>query len=419
MPPSAVRLGTMLAAALVLGSGCGPGRLVRRGHVNDTLLAGIQGRLSAVRGLEFRRPVPARALDERGVTQVLAEEIARGAAPADRARLDTVFSQLGLVEPGTRLEPAMQRLFATQLAAFYDPRRQELAIATRHAGSGVLAALTGRDPVGELIVAHELTHALQDQHWRLPVETEPITATHTDRALARRALLEGDATWASFATVTGGRLDDPMRARVMRQLDALPRELATSVPDVPPLLRETLAFQYRDGTAFVDQLLLRGGWRAVDAAHTDPPASSEQVLHPARYLRAARDEPTAVAIAGADVLEGAGFRLVMADTLGELVVRVLLAQHLPAEQAAAAADGWDGDRLAAFARGDELAVVWMTAWDSTGEARQFADAMAIAAPEAHVERRATRVLVVRGSWPPTLVPQLWVASDQAEARPVS
>jgi hypothetical protein len=401
----------LIGLTVMLTVGCARGRLVQRGQVNDALVKDVQARLTAVRGLPFRRPVPARVLDEQALSQLLAEEIGRSAGPTDREHLDTAFAQLGLVAPGTRLEPAMQRLFTRQLAAFYDPRRGELGIAggTLGASRGMMATVTGRDVVGEITIAHELTHALQDQYWGLPVDPVPVLDSHTDRVLARRALLEGDATWAAFATLAGGRLDEATRARVLEQLDALPGELARSVPDVPPLLRETLAFQYRDGSVFVDQLLLRGDWAAVNRAHDDPPESSEQVLHPERYLSANRDRPTPVVIGGTTALTRAGFAPVVGDTLGEIIIRTRLAQSLPAERAAAAADGWDGDRVMAFARGGESVVVWMTVWDSAADAAEFAGAMTAAEPGAHVERRGARVLVLSGPWPAALPAELWTA----------
>jgi hypothetical protein len=256
-------------------------------------------------------------------------------------------------------------------------------------------------------VAHELTHALQDQHWGLPKDPEPGIATNTDRLLARRALLEGDATWASFATVAGGRLDEDTRARVLGQMEKLRAQLATSVPDVPPLLRDTLVFQYSDGTKFVDRLLARGGWPAVDRAQADPPTSSEQVLHPERYLATRRDVPTAVEVTGTQSLVRDGFTQTLSDTLGEAVIRIYASAVLSPAEAARVADGWDGDRLVAFTRGDDLVVAWMTLWDTTTDAIEFAGAVPSIAPGAFVERRGTRVLVLLGAWPATLPAHVW------------
>jgi hypothetical protein len=404
-----------MLVVLATASACGPGRLVRRGAVNDVLVTQVGQRLVATRGLDFTRPVPTRALAPADVSAVIANEVSRTLSPEDRTRAELVYGRLGLVPAGTELEPAMQRLFTTQLAAFYDPRTGSLAVATGAVNVGgpplrVLTTVTGRDLLGELVVAHELTHALQDQHWGLPTDPEPGTRTNTDRILARRALLEGDATWASFATVAGGGLDDDTRARVLRQLDGLRAQLAAALPDVPQLLRDTLAFQYQDGTKFVDRLLARGGWPAVDRAQGDPPTSSEQVLHPERYLAAARDTPTEVDVTGTAILTRAGFEPILADTLGEAVIRVYAGKVLLPADAARVADGWDGDRLVAFTRGDDLVVAWMTVWDTDRDAIEFAEALPRMAPGVHVERRGARVLALLGAWPDALPARIWAAS---------
>jgi hypothetical protein len=404
----------------VVAAACGQSGLVRHGKVNDDLVAAVTARLEAVRHLALEHPVPTRALGPAEVAAVVDQDLARTFPPGGRERTETVYAQVGLVPSGLRLAPAMEHMLTTQLAAFYDPHAKELVVATKAVGAGgagarLVTTVTGRDVLGELVVAHELTHALQDQHWGLPDEAEPATASNTDRLLARRALLEGDATWASFATVTGGTLDDATRARVLHQMSGLPAQLASALPDVPELLRDSLAFQYQGGTIFVDRLLARGGWAAVDRAQADPPVSTEQVLHPERYLAARRDNPTPIALDTTPALRRAGFELVLADTMGELIVRILVGRVLPPQQAARVADGWDGDRLVAFARGTDLLVAWMTVWDSAADAVEFADAIRLAVPEASVERRGARVLVLRGDAPPGAVGELWAASRQPKA----
>ena len=394
---------------------------MRHGRVNDALVAAVTARLEAARHLELKHPVPTRALGPAEVAAVVDQDLARTFPPAARERTESVYEQVALVPSGTRLGPAMERMLTTQLAAFYDTHAKDLAVATRAvaaggAGAHLFTAATGRDVVGELVVAHELTHALQDQYWGLPGDAEPATASNTDRVLARRALLEGDATWASFATVKGGALDDATRARVLRQMNGLPAELAAALPDVPELLRASLAFQYQGGTIFVDRLLARGGWAAVDRAQADPPVSTAQVLHPERYLAAARDAPTPIALGTTPALRRAGFELVLADTMGELIVRILVGRVLPPEQAARVADGWDGDRLVAFARGTSLLVAWMTAWDSEADAFEFADAVRLAVPEGSVERRGARVLVLRGDAPPGAAAELWSVTPAGSGR---
>jgi hypothetical protein len=388
--------------------------MVRRGAVNEDALGVVRAELAPIRGLEFTGPVPAVALGPEEVRATLAREIDEGYAPGELERIATVYGRLGLLPPDTDLRAAVQNLYAEEGAGFYDPRTKRLVLATKalRAGGwfvGLLTSLTGRDLVGEFLVAHELTHALQDQHFGLPTKPEPLLGGHGDARLARQALLEGDATLAGFAYVQRGTPDRDTIGWIQRKLHGVPAEIDERYPDVPELVRTSLAFQYDAGTSFAGWALADGGWAAVDRVERDPPDSTEQILHPARYF-ATRERPVEIDLRGTDALTAAGWKIVLEDTIGELQMRILAARALPAERAQSIADGWGGDRLHAFARGDDLYLVWMTAWDSPAEAEEFAAASTEILPQAQVERRAARVLALvppDGVRAGTLAPAIW------------
>jgi len=394
-------IAVVLAAAL---GGCARERVVNHGAVNEDALGPIRRGLAAMRGLAFTAEVPARALSRDEIAATVRDEIEQAFAPGDVERMEAVYARLGLLPAGIDLRRAFQHLYEQEGAGFYDPRTKRLLLAKSALGAGGIGVglaglLTGRDLVGEFLVAHELTHALQDQHYGIRTTPEPILDAHGDRELAHHALLEGDATLAGFAYVAGRPLERETIGVIERQLHVVPAELAHKYPDLPELLRASLAFQYDDGTTFAGWALANGGWPAVDAIHRDPPESTEQVLHPARYF-ATRDRPVTIALAGTEALEAAGWTRVLEDTLGELSIRILAGRALPADRAARVADGWGGDRLRALARGDDLTIVWMTAWDSPADAAEFADAMREIQPEAAVETRGQRVLVLLGATRP-------------------
>ncbi len=354
-----MRRAAILLAVLALLAGCASRRLVRHGQVNEDALETVRRGLVALRGLGFTTPVPVLALSRDGLGAVVKEEIEQSYAPGDIEHAEGVYTRLGLLPPGTKLRPALEGLYQQEGAGFYDPRSKRLVVAESvpgapSVGAGLLGFLTGRDLVSEFLVAHELTH---------------------------------------FAYVLGRQLDRRMIGVVEQQLHGIPGELAKKYPDLPELLRASLAFQYDDGTTFVGQALAAGGWAAVDRVHLDPPESTEQVLHPPRYY-AGRDRPIEVTLGGTDGLEASGFTRILEDTIGELGIRVLARRALPAERAAQVAEGWGGDRLRALRRGDDLVLVWMTAWDSPADAGEFADALPGLVPDARVERRKERVLLL-------------------------
>jgi hypothetical protein len=151
---------------------------------------------------------------------------------------------------------------------------------------------------------------------------------------------------------------------------------------MPPILRESLTFPYERGLQLVLGLQVAGGWDAVDAAYEDPPASTEQVLHPEKYE--AREEPIEVALA-ADLAGrmGDGWESTYEDTFGEFQFGVWLRNALGrADEGNEAAAGWGGDRFAVLeGPADAWAVVMKTEWDEAGDATQFL-AAATAALEA-------------------------------------
>ena len=386
-----------ILVVLVVALGCGPGRVVQHGKVNEDAVALVRHTLPDVRELSFRAPVPTLAMSPADVRATLAHEIDDSYSPADLEHLEGVYRTLGFLGADQGLRPALERIYDEEAAGFYDPRGKRLVLADRalHAPGflGLLSAITGRDVIGEFLLSHELTHALQDQHWSLPVTPEPMLDGHGDRLLARHALLEGDATLAGFAYVLRGTPDRDRILWIEGRLHGVPADLAARYPDIPDVIRATLAFQYDDGTAFAGWALAAGGWPAVNAAEADPPDSTEQVLHPARYF-ATRERPRTIRLGGTEPLEAVGWVPTLEDTLGELQIRVLARRALPPQRAASVADGWAGDRLRALGRGDAVLLVWMTAWDSPDEAREFAEAMPTIVPAARVERREDRVLVL-------------------------
>jgi hypothetical protein len=111
------------------------------------------------------------------------------------------------------------------------------------------------------------------------------------------------------------------------------------------------------------------GWDAVDAAFGAPPSSTEQILHPEKYLEG--DEPQLVSLPPLTDTLGAGWSLVDAETLGEFQTTLYLAQQMDRGAAEAASAGWDGDAYAVYGWGEDDVLVLASVWDSPAEAEEF------------------------------------------------
>ncbi|MCA1834580.1 MAG: hypothetical protein LC750_17935, partial [Actinobacteria bacterium] len=186
-----------------------------------------------------------------------------------------------------------------------------------------------------------------------------------DEAEAYLSLVEGDATllmeqYARDVLTRAEQLEYVREASGIKtsKLDAAPRAL-----------RATLLFPYIQGLAFVRALYERGGNRAIDNAYRDPPSSTEQILHPEKYY-GKRDDPVDVSLPDVSKSLGSSWRPVLDGGIGELDVRLILNEFLPAPDSNDAAAGWDGGRYSSFESSDGVLLAALTRWDSTSEAKE-------------------------------------------------
>ena len=378
--------------------------IVRHGQINETAATRIERGLETLRGLKFVTPVPMEVKSPEELRGYLVQELERQYSPAQVHGLQRVYERLGLLPPTVDLGEALLKLYTSQIAGFYDPRVGTLFLVP----SGVpaqgwmmsfLQFMLHRDLVNEMLLAHELTHALQDQHFGvLAMADDP---EDDDRSLAIHAVVEGDATLAGFAYVLGG-LPEGSLMELVERLDAVPAELEAALPDTPAVLRESLVFEYSAGARFVAQAYLRAGWPGVNALLAHPPTSTEQILWPERYF-ARPDSPTEVRLGGLDDYRTSDeWTVVEENTLGALTVRILAERFLDPSRAEQIARGWDGDRLLAFDRAGILHLYWMTIWDSEGDARRFfmAESEILAARHASSPRKSESERVTAGGEEP-------------------
>jgi len=394
--------------------------VVRHGEINQNAAAKIEHGIEDIRGLKFRTPVPMEVKSAEELRQYLEAELARQYTPEQVRGLQRVYERLGLLAPGVDLGEALVKLYTAQIAGFYDPQVGTLFMVPSGlppAGWTVnmMQFVLQRDLVNEMLLAHELTHALQDQNFgTLTAADDP---SNDDRALAIHAVVEGDATLAGFAYLFGGLPENSVLDLVDR-LGAVPAELEKTLPDTPPVLRDSLVFQYSAGAKFVALAYLRGGWAAVNTLLANPPTSTEQVLWPDKFFEQ-RQPPTLVHLGGLDDYRKPDeWTRIEENTIGALTVRILVESFLGPERAVQVASGWNGDRFIAYEKGEALHIFWMSTWDGEAGAREFfaaereilarkfpqatahaeGDRIAATGQEPYVlERRRDKVLVVLGS----------------------
>ncbi|MGH7565598.1 MAG: hypothetical protein ACREK2_02090, partial [Gemmatimonadota bacterium] len=328
----------------------------------------IARQVAGIRGLAILRPIDFEVSDRATVRAYARASLADQMPPGRWEAYEALLVHTGMIPPGTDLEELVVRLYAEQIAGYYDPARKTFYLADW------LPQLLQRG-----VVAHEVTHALQDQHFDLEHWLAELSPTE-DGSLARAAVAEGDAMAAMIAYLL-----EPMGAGVedlpplSNLLEGQGGAIAAGYPTfdaAPAALQRLLMFPYVEGSDFVREALSRGGWEAVDRLYRDPPASTEQILHPDRYF-GARDEPRTVTLPG----EETGSAHIAEGSWGEFGTRLALAAALAdTTLPEVAAGGWDGDRYGLWRDPDGgLRYVWVTLWDSPALAERFAEAYAQAA----------------------------------------
>ncbi|HEY6887922.1 MAG TPA: hypothetical protein VI300_09090 [Solirubrobacter sp.] len=329
----------------------------------------IASRVETLRGLRFRtRPVPQSVSPAQARREGL-EDLDRSYPAARRRADEEVLKLLGLIEPRVDLRAISASVFGEGVAGYYDPRSKRLRIV-----SG-----TTPDALSEMVLAHELTHALEDQRFGLALSE----GEGDDAALARLALVEGTATLV-------------MQQYLLRYIGAekaLSGALASAFqtgPDLPKFLKDQLIWPYIGGAQFAQVLLQKGGgtWKLVDLAdRVRVPDSTEQVMHPEKWVAVEAPLPVRLAVPLHD-----DWRRATSGTWGEWQTNELLGGS-----AEAAAAGWGGDRYELWQKGaascgsppcraaDVLVMRWR--WDTSRDAREFESALR-AAPVAREDGAA-------------------------------
>lgn len=327
----------------------------------DAIYDAIEAQVLELRGLE---PVDVKrqTIDGEALKAFNVKTFDEDNPPEYVAANERLYKAFGLMEPDQSLKQLFLDLIDSQVAGFYRPDDKSLYVVSR------TGTITGAD---KITFAHEYDHALQDANFTVFAEQKELL-DETDRALARAAVYEGDATllmvlWAG-ANLTPEEFADVQAA------GADPESLAVLVR-TPAILVESLLFPYTAGQAFILPVQTAGGWDAVNALYDVLPRSTEQILHPDKYK--AGEEPVAVKLPADLAAEmGDGWTEAIQDTFGEFQLGVWLRESgIAASDASAAAAGWGGDRLAVLEGPDDSwAVVMRSTWDANDEASAFQQA---------------------------------------------
>jgi hypothetical protein len=300
----------------------------------DPRVVGLAAFVEQERGLDFLHPV---AVDFLTVAEYRTQATGdTGTDDMGAAELDqqaSLFRALGLASGPLDFGRAADDFAADGTLAYYDDRTERITV--RGTGMTVGTRVT---------LVHELTHALQDQHFDLGRD---LGSDGADSAF--QALVEGDATRIEDAYVW--RLSEDDSDAYWDEADRQSEEADADLTEVPAALQTLVGASYALGEPYASLLVSSGGQEALDRAFRRPPTSELALLDPAAGL--AGDKPRTVP----QPRLGPGEKKTDATDLGALTLYTMLASRIDQAQALAAVDGWDGDALVTFDRKDGRATV--------------------------------------------------------------
>ena len=322
---------------------------------------------SGIRGLKIKRSVPCLIEDRAQVRKYLLEAISTKLPPDKLKMEELVYKALGVIPESFDYQGGIVELYLSQLGGYYDPEKQYYVMAKWIP-----------EIMQTTVAIHELTHALQDQHFNLKQFIDPNSA-NSDELQARSALVEGDATavMSDYPRKLMGQppLSQEKNVESLMLQSILSISVMAGAEKTPTSLQMMLVFPYTSGLRFVHQLLQRGGYGAVDQAFKNPPRSTEEILHPDRYL--VRQENDYRDLTTDELLSDSGLsgKVIYSDTLGEFGISALLSNFLKDKSVVAtAAAGWAGDRVGVIDTGVSRSVVWKVLWDSSADLKEFTEA---------------------------------------------
>ncbi len=333
----------------------------------------LQGRVTALRGLEFKADVPIAVKSAEAVRKEMEEE---GMDEEQRELLASAVKTLALFRLGSPeldLVGVYLDVMQEQLGGYYDPDMRELVLVRREGVFG--GHEVGESSEEEEVAAHELVHALQDQHFDLwQMRNRDFHDDDVETAII--SLVEGDASYAMLFFLTPELPADADHA-LLGLAESLFWDDASggAIDGMPRIMRDNLYFPYTQGLIFGSELQRARGWKGMDEALRSPPMSTEQILHPERYFGDRPDWPTRLELPELSSVFGEGWREVDTNTMGEMGVRSFFHQVLPGlsrEERATLGEGWDGDRYQVLEHEDgRLSGVWALTFDGPSDAAEF------------------------------------------------
>lgn len=319
--------------------------------------------MSGITGLPIKGPLKKQIISRSEIRKYLTQTFHEDYTPEEVHVQEATLKAFGLVPPSFDLEKFLIAFYTEQAAGFYDPHSKTMFIAD-----------WVEPDLQQMVLAHELTHALQDQNFDLEKFLHGA-APNDDATNARQAIVEGYAMAAMMQTFVAplSIADLPSLNTMMSGL--LDQQYAEfpAFSSAPFFFRFQALFPYAQGTGFIQRGLARGGgWQKLNRVFLKPPTSTAEIFDPDCYFNAL-PLPEVSLPAPAPLSADSQLHKLSENVMGELGYYSILGQLISESEAKAVATKWVADRYILYESPakDAYAIVARTRWDSVDNALAF------------------------------------------------
>lgn len=291
--------------------------------------------MSEILALPVKEPLKKSLRSRQQIRDYLVKQEEEDKEPEKRYADQRALEAFGLIPRNFPLESFLLELLTDQIAGLYDSKSREFYIAD-------WIAPDDQKPV----MAHELTHALDDQYYRIDA-WEKAARPNDDAESAREAVLEGSALAAMFDyTLAPEKMSVRNFGDIASLIDQQALDEAEKDPvmqKAPQFIRDDLLFPYVAGAAFTQQVLkATNGWGDFHKVFENPPVSTQQILHPEMYLAGIKPPP--LTLPKLKPILPHGWKELDQNVMGEYGLNEVLKQFLSADDAARLSPDWSADR---------------------------------------------------------------------------
>jgi hypothetical protein len=306
----------------------------------------LKKRVEEIGKLKFKTDIPVKYFSKVRMQKYISTRVEEE-YPNERAAKDALFIQLmGFSNKELDLKKIRKKIFINNAGGLYNEKTKELFALNDYRTVNMMNAM---------IIVHELRHALQDAHFNLS-EILGQYSDFDDRKLAVLSAVEGDAT---FVMVIFNNFDPEVLSSTISSdplISFSPIGNTAQLYQAPDIVRHQLTMPYIKGLRFVSAVYKKKKWKGVNKILKLPPDSTEQILHPEKYLK--REQPIPVAID----YKPDGYNLYHTGVIGEYYLNILL-KLKSKDNYIDYAFGWGGDSFNIYKNASFYFLVWKSVWD--------------------------------------------------------